>query len=93
MGLASYYRTFIASLSKIVHSITSLKNKDIKFKWTTKCEQNFQHLKYLLTSAPILNIASPDEDFVVCTDACKEGIGGLLTQNGHVIWYESRKLK
>ena len=30
---------------------------------------------------------------MVCTDACKEGIGGILTQNGHVIFYESRNLK
>ena len=30
---------------------------------------------------------------MVCTDACKEGLGGVLTQNGHVISYESRKLK
>jgi hypothetical protein len=50
-------------------------------------------LKELLTSAPILKIVDPNEDFVVCTDACKEGLGGVLTQNGHVICYESRKLK
>jgi hypothetical protein len=30
---------------------------------------------------------------VVCTIACKEGIGGVLTQNGHVIGYESRNIK
>jgi hypothetical protein len=29
----------------------------------------------------------------VCTYACKEGLGGFLTQNGHVICYESKKLK
>jgi hypothetical protein len=34
-----------------------------------------------------------NESFVVCTDACKEGLGGVLTQNGHVIGYESRNLK
>jgi hypothetical protein len=50
-------------------------------------------LKQLLTSAPILRIADPNEDFVVCTDACKEGLGGFLSQNGFVICYESRKLK
>jgi hypothetical protein len=50
-------------------------------------------LKILLTSAPILRIVDPDEDFMVCTDACKEGLGGVLSQNGHVICYESRKLK
>jgi hypothetical protein len=30
---------------------------------------------------------------VVCTDACKEGLGGFLTENGHVIGYKSRKIK
>jgi hypothetical protein len=32
-------------------------------------------------------------DFVVCIDACKEGLGGVLSQEGFVICYESRKLK
>ena len=31
--------------------------------------------------------------FLVCTDACKEGQGGVLSQNGFVICYESKKLK
>ena len=35
----------------------------------------------------------PSKDFVVCTDACNEGLGGVLMQEGHVIAYESRKLK
>ena len=50
-------------------------------------------MKQLLTSAPILRIADPEEDFIVCTDACNEGLGGVLSQNGFVICYESRKLK
>jgi hypothetical protein len=50
-------------------------------------------LKQLLTSAPILRIEYPNEDFIVCMDACKEGFGGVLTQNGFFICYESRKLK
>jgi hypothetical protein len=50
-------------------------------------------LKQLLTNAPILRIANPNEYFVVCIDACKEGMGGFLSQNGFVICYESMKLK
>jgi hypothetical protein len=50
-------------------------------------------LKSLLTSAPILRIVDPDVDFMMCMDACKEGIGGVLSQNGHVVCYKSRKLK
>jgi hypothetical protein len=50
-------------------------------------------LKQLLTNAPILRISYPNVDFLVCTDACKEGLGGVLSQDGFVICYESRKMK
>ena len=42
---------------------------------------------------PILRQEDPDKDFTVCVDARKEGLGGVLTQEGHIICYESRKLK
>ena len=61
--------------------------------WDQKCEESFNKIKELLTTAPILKIADPNKDFVVCTDACNEGLGGVLTQEGHIIAYESRKLK
>jgi hypothetical protein len=93
MGLAGYYRRFIAGFSKIAHSITSLQRMENKFQWTEECESSFQRLKQLLTSAPILKIADPNKDYVVCTDACKEGLGGVLSQEGFVVCYESRKLK
>jgi hypothetical protein len=93
MGLAGYYRKVIEGFLKIAHLITSLQIKGVKFQWTLDCENSFQHLKQLLTSDPILRITDPNEDLIVCTDACKEGIGGVLTQNGFIICYESWKLK
>jgi hypothetical protein len=93
MGLAGYYRIFIERFSKIAHPITSLQKKGVKFQWKLDCEKSFQHLKQLLTSAPILKILDPNEDFIVFTDACKEGLGGVFSQNGFAICYESRKLK
>jgi hypothetical protein len=50
-------------------------------------------LKQLLKNTPILRIAYPNMDSVVFIFACKEGLGGVLSQNGFVICYESRKLK
>ena len=93
MRLAWYYRRFIEGFSNIAHSITSLQRKGIKFVWTPRCEESFEWLKNILTSAPILNIADPKNDFVVCTDACGQGLGGVLMQENHIICYESRKLK
>jgi hypothetical protein len=79
MGLVGYYRSFIVGFSKISHPITSLQKKGTKFEWTLKCENNFNLLKELLNSAPVLKIVDPNESFVVCTNTCKEGLGGFLT--------------
>ena len=42
---------------------------------------------------PILKITDPEKDCIVWTDACKDRLGGILTQEGNAICYESRKLK
>jgi hypothetical protein len=92
MGLAGYYRRFIKGFSKIGCPITAIQKKGVKLTWTSECEERFQELKYLLTHAPMLKIADPDNDFLMCTDACKEGLGGVIMQEGCVIFHESRKL-
>ena len=93
MGLTSYYQRFIEGFLRISYPITSLQNKGVKFVWSLKCQEIFDQLKELLTKAPILKVADPYKDYMVCTDASKEGVGGLLSQDGHVVCYESCKLK
>jgi hypothetical protein len=93
MRLAGYYGRFIVVFSKISHPITYLQKNGTKFEWTPKCENNFNLLKKLLTSSPVLRIVDPNEIFLVCTNSCKEGLGEFLMQNGHVIGYESRNIK
>ena len=93
MGLPGYYRRFIEGLSKVAHAITSLQRKGITFEWTLKCEESFDWLKYLLTSALVLKVADQEKYFVVSMNACSQGLGGVLMQDNHVICHESRKLK
>jgi len=47
----------------------------------------------LLTSVSIFRIVHSYVDFIVHTGACKEGIDGVLSHNGHVVCYKSRNLK
>jgi hypothetical protein len=84
MGLEGYYKRFIKGFSKIGCPITALQKKGVKFTWTSECEERFRELKYLLTHAPMLNIVDPDNDFLMCTYSCKEGLRGFLMQEGHV---------
>jgi hypothetical protein len=62
------------------------------FVWTKKCVEAFLRLKEILTTTPILKVLDMDADFLVCTDASKEGLGKVLMQDGRVIAYISSKL-
>ena len=88
MGLAGYYRRFIEGFSKISFPITSLQRKGKVFKWTNECQNSFERLKLLLTTTSVLRVANPNKEFEVCTDACKEGVGKILSQEGRVVAYE-----
>jgi hypothetical protein len=61
--------------------------------WTKKCAEAFLRLKELMTTTSILKFPDMDKDFLVCTDASKEGLGGVLMQDDRVIAYLSRKLR
>eukprot|EP00253_Pinus_taeda_P023573 PITA_23573 len=74
MGLAGYYRMFVEGFSKVAFPITSLQKKGKAFHWTPSCDKSFEQLKHLLTTTPILSIVDPDKDYVVFTDASKEGL-------------------
>jgi hypothetical protein len=93
LGLAGYYRRFIPDFSKIVKPITGLLKNDTKFDWSLKCNEAFEQLKVLLTTALVL--AQPDIEklFDVYCDASGSGHGCVLMQEGRVIAYASRQLR
>ena len=84
MGLIVYCQIVIEKFSRITHPITTLQNKSVWFIYSPQCQESFDKLKYLLTTTPILKIVDPSKYFVVCTDASKEGLGEVLTQEGHL---------
>ena len=79
--------------SKIVKPITTFQCKGVKYEWTEECNSAFIEIKSLLTSVPILRVPDMEKDFMVCTDAPKQGLEAVLMQDEGVIAYVSRKLK
>ena len=51
MGLVGYYRRFVKDFFKVTAPLTRLTQKNVNFIWTDKCEEHFQLLKDLLSSA------------------------------------------
>ncbi|GJW09444.1 putative reverse transcriptase domain-containing protein [Tanacetum coccineum] len=65
LGLAGYYRRFIANFSKIVKPLTSLIQNNKKYEWGVEQEEAFRTLMDNLCNAPILSLIDGAEDFVV----------------------------
>ncbi|WVZ97823.1 LOW QUALITY PROTEIN: hypothetical protein U9M48_043333, partial [Paspalum notatum var. saurae] len=74
LALAGYYRCFIKDFSKTAKLMTSLRKKNAKYVWSSNCEEAFQTLKKLLTSALVL--AQPDvtKPFDMYCDAFGNGL-------------------
>jgi hypothetical protein len=93
LGLAGYYRRFIPNFSKLMKPITSLLKNDIKFNWSSNCNEAFEQLKVLLTTASVLAQPDIEMSFDVYCDASGSGLGCVLMQEGRVIAYASRQLR
>ena len=98
LGLTSYYRRFVPDFAKIAGPLHALTKKDVSFIWTETCQQSFETLKKLLTSAPVLCFPQFDKPFILETDASGVGLGAVLAQkqeDGSVrpIAYASRSLQ
>eukprot|EP00253_Pinus_taeda_P030583 PITA_30583 len=93
LALVGYYHRFIKGFSKIAFLMNSLQKKGRAFHWTMECQQSFEQLKQLHTTALVLKVRDPEKSFVVCTYVSKEGVAGVLTHEGNVIAYEPRQLK
>jgi hypothetical protein len=88
--LAGYYRRFIPDFSKLVKPIASLLKNDMKFNWSSRCNEAFEQLNVLLTTAPVLAQPDIEKPFDVYCDASGSGLGCVLMQEGRVIAYASR---
>ncbi|WVZ70587.1 hypothetical protein U9M48_019242 [Paspalum notatum var. saurae] len=93
LSLADYYRRFIKDFSKTAKPMTSLTKKNAKYVWSSNCEEAFQTLKKLLTSAPVLAQSDVTKPFDVYCDASGNGLSCVLMQEGRVIAYASRQLR
>jgi hypothetical protein len=87
LGLAGYSRRFIEGFSKIAKPMTSLLDKGREFKWNEKYQDNLDQLKKRLMSPPVLVMPDLQKGFNIYCDACGQGLGCVLMQEGHVITY------
>ena len=97
LGLTSHYRRFIMNYSRIAYLLYALTKKGACFLWTADCEAAFESLRSKLLTTPVLAYPNFDKDFILETDASKQGLGAILSQYQtdnqlHPVAYASRSV-
>ena len=69
LGHVGFYRRFIKDFSKLARPLYELLVKDAKFVWDDRCQQIFEELKLLLTTAPIVRAPNWQLPFEVMCEA------------------------
>ena len=85
MGNTCYYHRFINGFYKLASPITSLQKnwviyiptKELSYLYVLKCQESFDWLKYSLIVDTIIKTFDPNEEYLVCTNACLERLGVL----------------
>ncbi|CAL1687615.1 unnamed protein product [Lasius platythorax] len=80
LGFCSYYRKFIRGFSLIAKPLFTLTEHQVKFEWSSSCQQAFEELKQKLIFSPILSFPKEQGQFILNTDASNHGIGAVLSQ-------------
>jgi hypothetical protein len=101
LGLTGYYRRFVPNYGHYAEPLTKLTKKNATFVWDPEQQKAFDYFKQVLTSAPILSIASKNMIQVVSVDASTKALSCVLSQvsdtttmeNETVIAYASKVLR
>ena len=83
-GLAGHYRRFIKGFANIACPLYDVLGKEVKtgpVDLSPEAREAMDILKEKVQSAPVLVFPDFDKSFLLETDASKEGLGAVLSQN------------
>lgn len=80
LGMVNQITKFVPNTAEQTTQLRQLLRKDNVFIWTEAHQKNFENLKTLLTTTPILAIYNTNYKTRVSADASSYGIGGVLEQ-------------
>ena len=89
LGVAQYWRKFIAKYSLIASPLHALTRLNKVFQWGGKQQKAFDTLKEKISTTPVLALPNLQQPFEIKTDASDYAMGVVLMQYGKPICYHS----
>jgi 8-oxo-dGTP pyrophosphatase MutT (NUDIX family) len=91
LGLANYFRRFIAGYSSLAQPLTDLTGHHARWTWSDQHTSAFDSIKAALANPPVLAMPDFARPFEIISDASLLGTGAVLLQEGRPLAYTSKK--
>ncbi len=78
LGMAIYYRPFVANLATIMGPLSRLTSTKVPFAWTDEQSKAFKATKDALRDAGVLKYIDYEHPILLRTDASDQGLGAVL---------------
>ena len=98
LGMCNYYDEYVRYYADLAQPLYKLLRKQVEFIWSQECQDAFDKLKIMLTTAPVLRRPDSSMPYILHTDWSPMAIGAVLGQidsqgQEHPVAYGSRLLR
>lgn len=92
LGVVNYLGKFIKNLSQETVSLRTSLKKSVPWCWTPNHQAEFEKLKKLISSAPVLTYFDPNKPITLSVDSSCNAMGAVLLHGNNPIAYASKSL-
>ena len=92
LGMCNFLSKFSPRMAEISKPLCQLICNGIPFIWEPDHTEAFQLVKREISTAPILRYYNPKKPVVLQKDACTKGLGAVLLQDRHPVYFVSKSL-
>ena len=92
LGMVQHLSKFSPRLSELSEPLRELVHIHVPFIWQPEHTQAVEAIKKEIAQAPVLKYYDPKKPTVLQTDASIKGLGAVLLQDGHPVYFASKAL-
>ena len=92
LGMCQYLAKYPTRTDELSEPLGQLTCKDTPFTWGPEHDEALKALKKEISAAPTLRYYDPCQPLMLQSDVCSKGLGTVLLQNGHPVYFASKAL-